>query len=208
MSASGAAGGSGRGGPEGPRSHLAELAPGAGAAWIWCRENGARIFAKPLESVPVGGTVLRKGKEQERRKLAGQAAGTQFWVRSLVPDGAQGRKVTVLPGARNRCVGEQARVPTGAGSPAGLWPGRAELGGAGAISQGAAETVGEGWWQGAFQKGVPVPCSSPLRLGSKALTVGSSHCLSSACGNLNQFSEVLGFHEVPAWGRECEEERQ
>lgn len=32
--------------------------------------------------------------------------------------------------------------------------------------------------------------------------------LTSACGNLNQLCEVLGFHEVPAWGRECEVEKQ
>lgn len=49
-------------------------------------ESGSRICAKPLESVLEGSTVGLKGKEKERGKLAGQAAGARFWVRSLVPE--------------------------------------------------------------------------------------------------------------------------
>lgn len=45
-----------------------------------------------------------------------------------------------------------------------------------------------------------VPTLSPLAPVSDNL---------SASGNLNQLcGEVLRFHEVPAWGRECESERQ
>lgn len=70
--------------------------PGTGGKWEADRvdlvpESGARICAKPLESVLEGSTVGLKGKEKERGKLAGQAAGARFWVRSLVP-AAQGRK--------------------------------------------------------------------------------------------------------------------
>lgn len=62
---------------------------------------------------------------------------------------------------------------------------------------------------GYFQEGILASCRSPLRLDSKALTVGSSHYL-SASGNMNQLcGEALGLHRCqPAWGRECESERQ
>lgn len=47
---------------------------------------------------------------------------------------------------------------------------------------------------GYFQEEILASCSSPLRLDSKALTVGSSHYL-SASGNMNQFcGEALGLH--------------
>lgn len=50
------------------------------------KESGARICAKLSECGLVRSTVLLKGKEKERRKLAGPAAGAQFWVRSRVPE--------------------------------------------------------------------------------------------------------------------------
>lgn len=186
-----------------PAAAQAELALGTGVKCAasgsdLAKESGARICAKLLERLLVGSSFVERKREKEKQ-VCWAGCGRALWAGPWGP--STRRKVTVL------WVRAAPSGLTGSGAQGRWTPGRAGQGRnrAGAVSKVAVELGAVACVRAGGRKLSRTESWLPAVPAPKRLELAPVAACLSACGNLDQLrGGVLGLHEVPAWGRQCE----